>query len=215
MAKRALTTYTKFPNQVYVQIKYFMCDWSIFTAFVLNRFWKRVSHQIMVFVCLLDMEHRWTKNAFWEVNNKKWCKWCNIVSRSLSNNTYGPPVLTIDTKYPKQHTICAKDGLEMWFPPNDEIRKYLIDMQQGSTKNAFWDMNNTKWRKWCSLFHLSYLITLMVYLRSQQTPDVQIKYFMFGWSIFTLFVLNRAWKRDSLQIIIFVYICSTLNVVEL
>jgi hypothetical protein len=65
------------------------------------------------------------------------------------------------------------------------------------------------------LFHLSYLITLMAYLCSQTTPNVQIKYFMFDWSIYRLFVLNRCWKRDSLQIIIFIYVCSTWGIVEL
>jgi hypothetical protein len=86
----------------------------------------------------------------------KWCKWCKIVSPFLSNNTYGLPVLTMVTKYPKQHTICVKDGLEMWFSPNDEIRKCLIDMRHGSIKNAFetWitlnDVNGV------SLFHLLY-----------------------------------------------------------
>jgi hypothetical protein len=60
-----------------------------------------------------------------------------------------------------------------------------------------------------SLFHLSYLMTLMAYLCSQSTPNVQIKYFMFDWSIYRLFVLNRCWKRHSLQIMIFAYVRST------
>jgi hypothetical protein len=66
-----------------------------------------------------------------------------------------------------------------------------------------------------SLFHRSYLITLLAYLCSQRTPNVPIKYFMFDSSIYSLFVLNRGWKRDSLQIMIFVYICSTLGIGEL
>jgi hypothetical protein len=66
-----------------------------------------------------------------------------------------------------------------------------------------------------SLCHLTYLITLMSNLCSRTTPNVQIKYFMFHWSIYRLFVLNRVWKRDSLQIMIFVYVCSTWNLVEL
>jgi hypothetical protein len=49
-----------------------------------------------------------------KVWNKKWCK---FVSPSLLNNTYGLPVLTMDTKYPNQifyvwlvdlQIICAK-----------------------------------------------------------------------------------------------------------
>jgi hypothetical protein len=66
-----------------------------------------------------------------------------------------------------------------------------------------------------SFFHLSYLITLMVYQCSQRTPKVQIKYFMFDWSIYRLFVIDRGWKRVSLQIMIFVYVCSTWDIVEL
>jgi hypothetical protein len=33
-------------------------------------------------------------------------------------------------------------------------------------------------------------------------------YFMFDWSIYRLFVLNRCWKLDSLQMMIFVNVCS-------
>jgi hypothetical protein len=64
-------------------------------------------------------------------------------------------------------------------------------------------------------FHFTYLITLVAYLCSQWTPNIQNKNFMFDWSIFPLFVLNRAWKRYSIQIIIFVYVCSTLKLVDL
>jgi hypothetical protein len=83
------------------------------------------------------------------------------------------------------------------------------------TKNAFWDLYNKKWRKWCKFFHLSYLITLMAYLCSQRAPNFQIKYFIFDWSIYRLFVLNRGWTRDSLQVMVLVYVCSTGSVVEL
>jgi hypothetical protein len=66
-----------------------------------------------------------------------------------------------------------------------------------------------------SLCHISYLITHMANLWSRTTPNVQIKYLMFDWSIHSLFVLNSAWKRDSLQMMIFVYVCSTWSIVEL
>jgi hypothetical protein len=65
-----------------------------------------------------------------------------------------------------------------------------------------------------NLFHLSCLITLTAYLCSQMTPNIQFNYFMYDWSIYTLFVLNRRWKRDSLRMI-FVYVCSKCSVVEL
>jgi hypothetical protein len=62
---------------------------------------------------------------------------------------------------------------------------------------------------YASLFHLSYIITLM-----DQKPNFQIKYF-FYWSIYRLFVLNRGRNRDSLQIMIFVYVSSTWSIVAL
>jgi hypothetical protein len=64
------------------------------------------------------------------------------------------------------------------------------------------------------LFHLIYLIKLMVYLCSQWKPNVQIKYCMFDCSIYRLFVLNTGWKRDSLQMMIIVNVCSTWSIVE-
>jgi hypothetical protein len=66
-----------------------------------------------------------------------------------------------------------------------------------------------------SLYNPSYLITLMAYLCSQRTPNVQINYFMFDWSTYRLLVLNTGWKCDSQQMVIFVNICSTCSVVEL
>jgi hypothetical protein len=50
---------------------------------------------------------------------------------------------------------------------------------------------------------------------SQWAPIVQIKYLMLDWTIYRLFLLNTGWKRDSLQILIFVYVCSLCYVVEL
>jgi hypothetical protein len=65
------------------------------------------------------------------------------------------------------------------------------------------------------LFHFSHLIALIAYLCSQWTPNVQIKYFIFVWSIDRVFVLNWAWKRVSLQIMIFEYVCSAWRIVKL
>jgi hypothetical protein len=131
-----LTTDTKF------KILYFMFDWSIHRLFVLNRAWKLVSFQIMIFVNICSTWDSSTKNAFWDVNYKKWCKWCNFVSPFLYNNPYGLHVLTMDT-------------------------------------------------------------------------NVQIMYFMFDWLINRQFVLNTGWKRDSLQMIVDVIVCSTWCIVQL
>jgi hypothetical protein len=133
-------------------------------------------------------------------------------------------VITTDTKLPNQisyvwlvdlQTICTKYGLETWLSPNDDIRKCLLDMKHGSTKNAFWDLNNKKWRVRCKFVHISYFLTLIACLCSQRTPNIQIKYFMFDWSVYNIFVLNKSWKRESLQMMIFVNVCSSWSIVLL
>jgi hypothetical protein len=154
--------------------------------------------------CLFVMKLSWTNNTFWDVNNKKWRKWYKFVSPILFNNTYGLRVLTIDTKCTKYvfyvklvelQNIFAKYGLETWFVPNDDIRKCFLDIKHGRTKTHLetwikrYDVNGV------SLFHLSYLITLTVYMCSQLTPNVRIKYFMFDLSIYRKFVLNRDGNR--------------------
>jgi hypothetical protein len=144
-----------------------------------------------------------------------------IVSPLLSSNTYGLLVLTKKTKCPNLvfyvwlgdlQTTCAKKGLETFFSPNDGFRKYLLDMKHGWTKNAFWDVNNKKWRKWC------YFVSPFLFKNTFGLPvltNVQIKYFIFDWSFYKLFVLNRVWKHDSLQIMIFECVSSTWSIVEL
>jgi hypothetical protein len=126
----------------YVQIKYFIFDWSIYILFVLNRGWKHDPPNNDMRICLLDILPSWTKNAFSDVNNKKWNKRCKFVLPFSYNNTYGLPVTTMDTKCPNQ-----------------------------------------------------------VFL-------------LFDWSIYRLCVLNTGWKPHSLQLTIFVSVCSTWNKVE-
>jgi hypothetical protein len=68
-------------------------------------------------------------------------------------------------------------------------------------------------------FHFYYLIKFgsghLAYLCSQWAPAVEIKYFMCDWSIYNIFVVNTGLKRDSLQMMILAYVCSTCSVVEL
>jgi hypothetical protein len=86
-----------------VQIKFFMFDWSIYSLFVLNRSCKRKFLQIMIFEYVWSAKKiSWTKNAFWNMNNKKWCKWCKVVSSFLFNNSYALTVITMNTKCPNQ-----------------------------------------------------------------------------------------------------------------
>jgi hypothetical protein len=88
-------------------------------------------------------------------------------------------------------------------------------MQRSWNKNAFSDVNNEKRRKWCKfvspfLFNNIYGLPVLT-----MAPNVQIKYSTYDWSIYRLFVLNRGRKRDSLQMMIFVVVCSKCSVVEL
>jgi hypothetical protein len=166
------------------QHNYFMLDWSIYTLFVLNRGCKCESLQIMIFV------HVWLT---WSIVELK-TRFETFITRNDLNgvftNTYGLPVLTTDTKWPNYvfyvwlvdlQTICAKYGLETWCSANDYIRKYLLDMKHGSKKTRFETSITRNDINGVSLFHLSYLLTLMAYLRLQWTPNIQIKYFMTDW----------------------------------
>jgi hypothetical protein len=126
-----------------VQIKYLKFDWSIYRLFVLNRSWKLVSLQIMIYVYI--------------------CSTCCLVE--------------------------VKTCFETWITKNDV--------------NGAW------------LFNFSYLMTIMTYLNSQRSPNIQIKYFMFDGSVYKVFVLNKDWKLVSLQIMIFIYVCSTCGIVEI
>jgi hypothetical protein len=55
----------------------------------------------------------------------------------------------------------------------------------------------------------------MPYLCSHWTPNVQIEYFIFDWSIYRLFLLNSGWILEPLQMMIFEHVSSTCSVVEL
>jgi hypothetical protein len=155
------------------------------------------------------------------VNNKKWC---DFVSLFLFNNTYGLPVLTMDTNCPNQvfyvwlfdlQIICVKYGRETWLSPNNVIRICSLDMKHFELKTRFetWITRNDV--NGVSLFQLSYVIILMAYLCSEWAQHVQTNYFMFDWSIYRIFVLNRFRKLESLQIMVFVYLCSSWGIVEL
>jgi hypothetical protein len=73
-------------------------------------------------------------------------------------------------------------------------------------KTRFWDLITRNVLNGVTLSNLPYLTTLMTNLCSQQQ---QIFHFMFHWPIYRLFVLNTDWKRHFLQMMIFVYVCST------
>jgi hypothetical protein len=209
-----LPVVTRKPN---VQNKYFMFDWSIFTQFVLNRGWKRYSLQIMVFVnvCstwnIVELKTRFetwiTRN---EVNGVRLFHLSYLIT--LMGYVHSQRTPNVQIEYFMFHWSIYRlfDSLEMVILVNVCSTWSMV---QRKPRFETWitpnDINGV------NLFHLSYLITFMVYLRSQQTPNVQIQFFMCDWSIFTLFVLNRGWKCDSLQIMIFVYVCSTWSTVEL
>jgi hypothetical protein len=139
-----------------VQIKFLM--FFVYRSFVPNTGWKHVSLKLMIFV---------NDCSTWSIVELKTSfeKWITrndvkgvLVSPFLFHNTYRSPVLTYETGWPNEvyyvwvvdaQSISAKVGLETWFPPNDDIRVCLLDKRHGSTKNAFWGVNNINWSTWC------------------------------------------------------------------
>jgi hypothetical protein len=170
------------------------------------------------------MSHSWTKSVCWDVNNKKWRKWCKFVNLSF--------LLTFVAYLCSQRTLNVQIKYFMF----DWSIYRLLVLNRGWKRDSIqimifvpvcpkWSIDELKTRFetritrndgiGVSLFNLSYLTTLMGYLCSQRTPHFQIKCFMFAWSIYRLFVLNRGWKRDSLQTVIFVFVCSSWSIVAL
>jgi hypothetical protein len=90
----------------------FYVDYSIYRLCVLNSGWKIYSPNNYIRTSLLDMKPGSTKYVFWDVNNNKWRKYCKLVSTFLFNNTYGLPVLTMDTKCPIQVFFVWLDVLQ-------------------------------------------------------------------------------------------------------
>jgi hypothetical protein len=158
------------------------------------------------------MKHGSTKARFvtWIIRNE-----VNVFSLFLLNNTDGLPVLRMNTKCPNQLLYvlnigwkrdCFQVTILVYVFSTWIIVELKNHFEMWLTRN---DVNGV------SLFHFSYIITLMAYLCAQRTPKVQVKYFIFDCSIYRLFVPNTGWKFDSLQMMIFVNVCSTLSVVEL
>jgi hypothetical protein len=108
------------------------------------------------------------------------------------------------------NTASKRDCLQMMIFVNVCLTWSMVELK---TRFETWIPRNNV--KGVCFFHLSGLKTLIAYLCSQWTPKVQIKYFMFHWSIYRLFVLNSGWILDSFQKIIFIYVCSTWSIVEL
>jgi hypothetical protein len=92
-----ITRNTKYPNQLFYV-------WLVDLQFTCTKYGLEtlISRNDDICKCVLDMKHGSNKNAFSVVNNKKWHKWGKFVSPSSFNNTYGLPVLTMDTKCPSQ-----------------------------------------------------------------------------------------------------------------
>jgi hypothetical protein len=147
-----------------------------------------VPPNIVSCICFLVMKHRCTKNAFWNVNNKKCRKWFKFVTPFLFNHSYGLPVITMDTKCPNQvfyvwlvdlQTICAKYGLKC----------NSLQMMKFVNICSTWSMvlMKTRFETWLtrndvSLFHLFYLLTFMAYLCSQRSPNFKSSIlYLIGW----------------------------------
>jgi hypothetical protein len=122
-------------------------------------------------------------------------------------------------------TKCPNQVFYDWLVLNRGRKRDLLQIMILLYVGSTWSIVELKmhfetWITWndvngISLFHLSYIITRMAYMCTQRTQKVQIKCFMFEWSIYRLFVTNKCWKRDYLEIITFVYVWSTWGIIEL
>jgi hypothetical protein len=114
------------------------------------------------------MKHSWTNNAFWDENNMIWRKWCKFVSFFSFNNTYGLPVLTMNTKFQIKNfmlvwSIYRSFVLNWAWNVSLQIMIFLYVFSAWVKVEL-----NTRFETWItwngvkcvSSFHLSYLITL-------------------------------------------------------
>jgi hypothetical protein len=218
-----LMVYLRSQQTPNVHIKYFICYWSIFTLFVLNRGWRRDLLLIMIFVYVCS---KW---VIFEIKTRfeTWIKGNDVNGVSLFHISY---LITLMVYLRSQQTpnveikyfVCNWSIFTLFVLNRGwkrDFLKIMIFVYVCSTWVIF--ELKTRFERWITgihgvrSFHFSYIITLMGYLCSQWTPNVQNMYFIFDWSIFTIFVLKRGWRRDSLQIMVFVYVCSTWVIFEL
>jgi hypothetical protein len=75
---------TNFHNQVF-------CVWLVDLQTICSKYgletWLPPNNDIRI--CLFDMQRSWTKIAIWNLNSKKWRKWCILVSPFLFNICFG------------------------------------------------------------------------------------------------------------------------------
>jgi hypothetical protein len=208
-----------------VQMNYFMFDFSIYSPFMLNRGWKRDSLQIMIFV---NVSSTWSVVEF-KARFETWIKRNDVNGLSLFHLSY---LITLMVHLCSQWTLNVHIKYFMFdwsiyrlFVLNRAWKREPYQIMMYVYVCSTWSIVElkTRFETWItrndvngeSMFHLSYLITIMAYQCSQTTPNFQTEYFMFDWSIYSLFELNRSWKRDSIQIIIFVYVCPSWSIVKL
>jgi hypothetical protein len=199
-----------------------MFDWSNYRLFVLNRGWKPDSLQMMIFVYVFTS--------------------CSVVEQKKRYETWIKRNFVIGViVFHLSYSITLTTYLCSQCDPNIQFKYFMFDstIYRFLVLNRGWKLEShqlmlfvyvcstwivvdlkPKFETWrtrnfvngVNLFHHPYLITLTTYLYWQWATKVQIKYFIFDWSIYILFVLNRVWKRDSLQMMIFVYVYSTCSV---
>jgi hypothetical protein len=95
------------------------------------------------------------------------------------------------------------------------IRICLFDMQRSWTKNALCAVNNKKCRKWYKL------ISLFLFNNTSGLPGLTMgtkctNQVFYVWLVnLQTIELNTEWTHDTLQMMIFVYVCSPFSVVDL
>jgi hypothetical protein len=104
---------------------------------------------------------------------------------------------------------------ETWLLPNNDICICLLGMRHSWIKNAFWFVNNKKWRIWCK-FDFPFLINNTYGLIVLTKDNKFSNQFFCVWLVdLQTICVKNGWKHDSFQIMILVHVCSTCSVFEL
>jgi hypothetical protein len=166
-----------------------MFGWSIYRLFVLDRWWKRDSLQIMIFVYVCatcsvgELKARfepWKERN--EANSVNLFHFSYLITLMAYVCSVWAPNVQINyfiLEWSIYIILVLYKWLETWLSTNNDIRICLLDERHSWIKACVKTGIICNYLNCLSLFNLSYLITLMAYLSSQGTPNVQINILCF------------------------------------
>jgi hypothetical protein len=206
-----------------IQITYFMFDWSIYRLFVPNTRWTRDSLQLNIFVniystwSIVELVSRFetwiTRNHVNGVSLFHLFYLITLMAYLCSHRTPKVQIEYFMFDWSIYRLFVLNTG---WKRDSFQMMKYV---------NVYWTLSivelKTRFETWItwndvsgvSLFPLFYFITRLTCVHKGHQMSKSSILCLIGRS--RLLVLNRGWKHDYLQVLIFVNVCSTWSMVEL